>query len=140
MTEEALQPTAENVRKFLMGDEVTAARLRTGMGGEAAAVYNQVVSPANGPIWARWENLGYRTTAFVNLAILASINRPHELLNRIQGLLRGGISVAEIQEVILHVGFYCGNPAGVDATIALQEAMDGFDERGIEYNRTAVDL
>ena len=42
--------------------------------------------------------------------------------------------------MIIHIGFYCGNPAGVEATVTLHEAMANLDERGIAYNLEPVDL
>ena len=72
----------------------------------------------------------------VPLAILAGLNRPNELFTRVVGLLRGGISVEQIQEVFLHIGFYCGNPAGVEATAALHDAMKNLHERGIAFRET----
>jgi 4-carboxymuconolactone decarboxylase len=89
-------------------------------------------------LWSR-RVLPVKTTVLVNLAILATINRPHELFTRVVGLLRGGMSVEEIQEVFLHVGFYAGNPAGVEATVALHEAMQSLDERDIPYRRKIAD-
>jgi alkylhydroperoxidase/carboxymuconolactone decarboxylase family protein YurZ len=126
------EPTDEQLMQFVFGDEVSSARMRVAMQSPAATVYNQVVSPTNRPLWAR-RVLPLKTTVLVNLAILACLNRPHELFTRILGLLRAGITVQEIQEVILHVGFYVGNPAGVEATVTLHEAMENLTERGIAF-------
>jgi len=136
MAEEPLQPTDENLMKFVFGDEVSSKRMREAMSSPAASSYNQVISPTNGPLWAR-RVLPVKTTVVMNLAILGCLNRPHELYTRILGLLRGGLSVEEIQEVIMHLGFYCGNPAGVEATVALHEAMENLTSRGIGYREKA---
>jgi alkylhydroperoxidase/carboxymuconolactone decarboxylase family protein YurZ len=128
----ATEPTDEQLMQFVFGDEVSSARMREAMGGPAARVYNQVVSPTNRPLWAR-RVLPLKTTVLVNLAILACLNRPHELFTRVLGLLRAGISVQEIQEVFLHIGFYVGNPAGVEASVTLHEAMTNLTERGISF-------
>jgi len=132
------EPTEENLMKFVFGDEVSSKHLREAMSSPAAAVYNEVVSRTNGPLWSR-RVLPLKTTILVNLAILAGLNRPRELYTRIVGLLRGGISVEEIQEVFLHIGFYCGNPAGVEATSALHEAMENLRERGIPFREKIDD-
>jgi alkylhydroperoxidase/carboxymuconolactone decarboxylase family protein YurZ len=47
--------------------------------------------------------------------------------------------VEEIQEVMLHVAFYAGNPAGVEAIVALHEAMENPTQRGIAFNLKRVD-
>jgi 4-carboxymuconolactone decarboxylase len=51
----------------------------------------------------------------LNLAMLAALNRPHELKTHIGGALRNGVSRAEIREVLLQVAIYCGVPAAVDS-------------------------
>ena len=135
MSQELPTPTDENLMKFVFGDEVSSAHLREVMTGPAASTYNKVVSPTNALLWAR-RVLPIETTVLVNLAILAGLNRPHELYTRVVGLLRGGISVEQIQEVFLHIGFYCGNPAGVEATVTLHDAMKNLQERGIAYRET----
>lgn len=126
------EPTDENLMSFVFGDEVAAKHLREVMTSEVAETYNSIVSQANANIWKR-RVLPLRTTVLVNLAILASLNRPRELYNRCLGLLRGGVAVEEIQEVFLHIGFYVGNPAGVEATAALYDAMTDLRERGIPF-------
>jgi 4-carboxymuconolactone decarboxylase len=138
MTDGPLEPTEENLIANVFGDELSSKRMAEAMRSPAGEVYNQVVSVVNGPLWAR-RVLPVKTTVLVNLAILATINRPHELYTRVVGLLRGGMSVEEIQEVFVHVGFYVGNPAGVEATVALHEAMQSLDERGIPYRRKIAD-
>ena len=132
MSQDLPEPTDENIMKFVFGDEVSSKHLREVMTGPAASSYNQVVSVVNTPLWSR-RVLPVQTTVLVNLAILAGLNRPHELYTRVVGLLRGGISVEQIQEVFMHIGFYCGNPAGVEATGALHDAMVNLQERGIPY-------
>jgi alkylhydroperoxidase/carboxymuconolactone decarboxylase family protein YurZ len=138
MSSELPEPTDESIMQFVFGDEVSSKRMREAMSSPAATTYNEVVSPTNRPLWAR-DVLSRRTTVLVNLAILACLNRPHELYTRVLGLLRGGISVQEIQEVFLHIGFYVGNPAGVEATVALHEAMENLTERGIPFRTTPAD-
>ena len=135
MSDEALEPTDENLMKHVFGDEVSSARMREAMQSPVASEYNKVISQANQPLWQR-RVVPLRSTVLFNLAILASINRPHELYTRILGLLRGGISVEEIQEVIMHIGFYVGNPAGVEATVSLHEATQNLTERGIPFRQT----
>ena len=135
MSEEVPIPTEASLMSFVFGDEVSSAHLREVMSGPAASTYNEIVSPTNRPIWAR-RVLPLETTGLVNLAILACLNRPRELYTRVLGLLRGGISVQQIQEVFLHIGFYVGNPAGVEATAALHDAMKNLHERGIAYRES----
>jgi 4-carboxymuconolactone decarboxylase len=138
MAGELPEPTDENIMRYVFGDEVSSKHLREAMTSPAAQLYNQIVSRTNAPIWER-RVLPLRTTVMFNLAILACLNRPRELYTRVVGLLRGGISVEEIQEVFLHIGFYVGNPAGVEATAALHDAMENLRERGIPFRDRLAD-
>jgi 4-carboxymuconolactone decarboxylase len=135
MEHAAPEPTDENLLRWVMGDDLSRKRMLDAMSGPAGSPYQERTSSAVSSLWAR-RVLPVKTTVLMNLAILACLNRPHELYTRTVGLLRGGISVAEIQEVIMHVGFYAGNPAGVEASVTLHEAMASLTQRGIPFHLT----
>lgn len=59
-----------------------------------------------------------------NLAFLTALGRPQELSIYVQGALTTGVSVDEIQEVLLHATVYCGTPAGRQAFLAAHEALN----------------
>lgn len=67
-----------------------------------------------GAIWGR-EELPKKTRSLLNLAMISTLNRPHELKLHIGGALKNGVSRAEIREVFLQVAIYAGVPAGVDS-------------------------
>jgi 4-carboxymuconolactone decarboxylase len=46
-----------------------------------------------------------------------------ELKLHVKGALTNGLSVAEIQEALLHATVYCGIPAGLEAFRAANEAL-----------------
>ena len=73
-----------------------------------------VTEQAWGEVWVD-ETLSRKTRSIVNLAMLAAINRPHELKMHIRGALTNGVTREEIRAVFLHCGVYCGAPAAVDA-------------------------
>lgn len=56
-----------------------------------------------------------RTRSMLNLAMLTALNRPAEIRLHVKGALNNGVTVAEIQAVLLHATAYCGIPAGLDA-------------------------
>ena len=60
----------------------------------------------------------------LNLAILTALGRPQELGIYVKGALSTGVSVAEVQEVLLHATVYCGTPAGRQAFLAAHEALE----------------
>jgi 4-carboxymuconolactone decarboxylase len=51
----------------------------------------------------------------LNIAMLATLNRPHELKLHLRGAQRNGVTRDEIKEVLLQVAIYAGVPAGVDS-------------------------
>ena len=55
---------------------------------------------------------GPKDQKHADLAILTALGRPQELGIYVKGALSTGVSVAEIQEVLLHATVYCGTPAG----------------------------
>lgn len=67
-----------------------------------------------GSVWGR-EGLPRKTRSMLNLAMIAILNRPHELKAHIRGALTNGVTKAEISEVFLQVAIYGGVPAAVDA-------------------------
>src|SRR5436190_1594003 len=67
-----------------------------------------------GACWGR-EELPRKTRSMLNLAMIAILNRPHELRAHLKGALTNGVSKAEIAEIFLQVGCYAGVPAAVDS-------------------------
>ena len=67
-----------------------------------------------GALWTR-PGLTRKTRSMLNLAMLATLNRPHELELHVRGALRNGVTKDEIREVLLQVAIYAGVPAGVDS-------------------------
>jgi 4-carboxymuconolactone decarboxylase len=78
-------------------------------------------------IWNR-PGLEKRTRSFLNLAMIAALNRPHELKLHVRGAINNGLTKAEIQEVFLQVAIYCGVPAAIDS---FRVAKEVFKEMGI---------
>ncbi|PSJ36615.1 4-carboxymuconolactone decarboxylase [Zobellella taiwanensis] len=81
-----------------------------------------------GHIWGR-EGLLLKERSMINLAMIAALNRPHELKLHIHGALRNGLSREQIREVLLQVGIYCGIPAAIDS---FRIAREVFEEADIE--------
>ena len=72
--------------------------------------------------WGR-EGLEKRDRSLINLAMIAVLNRPHELKVHVRGALKNGLSKEEIREVLLQVGIYGGIPAAVDSFRLANEAF-----------------
>jgi 4-carboxymuconolactone decarboxylase len=73
-----------------------------------------VTEHAWGASWARGV-LPMKTRAFMNLAMISALNRPHELEIHLRAAIRNGMTKAEIKEAFLHVAVYCGAPAALDS-------------------------
>ena len=81
-----------------------------------------------GYVWGR-EQLDLKTRSLLNLAMIAALNRPHELKLHVGGALRNGVTREEIREVFLQVAIYCGVPAGVDSFRIAREAFAELDKK-----------
>ena len=79
-----------------------------------------------GYVWGR-PGLDKRTRSFLNLGMIAALNRPHELKIHVKGALRNGLTRQEIMEVFLQVAIYCGVPAAVDAFRGAKETFTEFE-------------
>ena len=79
--------------------------------------------------WGR-EGLDKKTRSTINLAMIAALNRPHELKMHVKGALVNGLSKDEIREILLQVAIYCGIPAGVDSFRIAKEAFAELDQAG----------
>ncbi|WP_186016663.1 carboxymuconolactone decarboxylase family protein [Burkholderia gladioli] len=84
-----------------------------------------------GEIWTR-DGLERRVRSMINLAMLTALNRPHEIALHVRGALNNGVTVDEIQEVLLQACIYCGVPAALDAFKVAADVVR-------QYHRDAVD-
>lgn len=82
--------------------------------------------------WGREEQLPRRDRSLINLAMIAILNRHHELKVHIRGALNNGLSKEEIREVLLQVGIYGGIPAAVDSFRVANEAFAEIDAESAE--------
>lgn len=79
-------------------------------------------------IWNR-PGLDRRSRSILNLGMLAAANRPHEFRLHVRGALNNGLTKAELQEICLQIGVYCGVPAALDA---FRICKDVLKETGVD--------
>jgi len=60
----------------------------------------------------------------INIAMLTALGRWQELSIYSRGALAAGVSVQEIQEILIQATVYCGTPAGRQAFLAVHEALE----------------
>ena len=101
------------VRRAVLGDDYVNS-VSTPRTEARAALQELVAGAAWGTVWARDDKLSRRDRSLINVALLAALNRPHELGLHVSGALNNGLSPAEIEEALLHIGPYAGLPAAID--------------------------
>lgn len=82
-----------------------------------------------GAVWGR-DGLKLKTRSMLNLAMIATLNRPQELRTHIRGALNNGVSREEMREVFLQVAVYAGVPAAVDSFRIAREVLAELDAAG----------
>ena len=81
-----------------------------------------VTELAWGYAWSR-PGLDRKTRSMLSIAMLTALGRSQELAVYVQGALRSGVSVDELQEILIHATIYCGPPAGRQAFLAVDEVL-----------------
>jgi 4-carboxymuconolactone decarboxylase len=75
-----------------------------------------------GEIWDR-PGLDRRTRSCITVAMTVALNRPEELALHLRAALRNGVTVDELQEILLQTAVYCGVPAAHAAFRIAQEVL-----------------
>lgn len=112
------------IRKKVVGEEYVNKSLE--QADEFSTDFQTLVTEyCWGAVWGR-ETLEHKTRSMLNIAMIAALNRPHELRLHVQGALRNGVTPEEIREILLQVTIYAGVPAGVDSFRIAREAIESF--------------
>jgi 4-carboxymuconolactone decarboxylase len=82
-----------------------------------------------GAVWTR-PGLEPKTRSLINLAMLAALNRSHELAVHVKGAVNNGCTVEEIQEVLLQTMVYCGAPASLEAFRVAEQVLTELGQLG----------
>ncbi len=108
-------------RQEVLGSEYVDASLRDS--DEFMMAFQRAVTEvAWGRAWSR-PGLDARTRSMITLAMLTALGRFDELEIYVKGSLRSGVTVQEIQEILIHAIAYCGTPAGHQAFLAAHRAL-----------------
>jgi 4-carboxymuconolactone decarboxylase len=121
------------IRKSVLGREFVENAIRSA-DDFSMPLQELVTEYCWGAVWGR-EGLSRRDRSLINLAMIAALNRPHELKLHVKGAIRNGLTRDEIREVLLQVAIYCGVPAGVDAFRIAREALGELDVQGSAGDR-----
>jgi 4-carboxymuconolactone decarboxylase len=113
------------IRKAVLGAEYVDKAI-AGADDFTRPIQELVTKYCWGEVWGR-PTLSRRDRSLLNLAMLSTLNRPHELKLHVKGALTNGVSRDEIREVLMQVAIYCGVPAAIDSTRVAKEAFAELD-------------
>ena len=115
-------------RKKVLGEEYVNPNIEKGEKDHLTGkIQTMVTEYCWGAVWGR-DTLDKKTRSMLNIGMLASLNRKHELTMHVKGAIRNGVTKEEIREVLLQVVIYAGVPAGVDSFRTAKEALAELDE------------
>src|SRR5436305_8722155 len=102
------------LRTAVMGKTYVDKALATNQDDIGKPIQDFITEHGWGAVWAR-EGLSRKTRSMLNLAMLAILNRHHELRGHVRGAINNGVTREEIREIFLHVGLYAGAPIMLDS-------------------------
>ena len=112
----------ERVRRDVLGDEhVDRAKANTTT--LTAPFQDFITRYAWGEIWSR-PGLTRAERSIITLSVLAAMQHEEELAMHIRAALRNGLTVTQIQELLLQVGLYAGVPVANRAFAVAKRVLD----------------
>ena len=90
----------------------------------ARPLQEMVTTNCWGGVWTR-PGLTLRERSLINIGMLTAMGRIHELRVHVRGALNNGATREELQEVLLQTAIYCGLPAALEASRAVEQVLDG---------------
>lgn len=123
--DEATYDKGMAIRREVLGDAYVD-RAMAGVDAFTEDFQRIVTTYCWGEVWGR-EGLDRKTRSIINIAMIASLGRNHELAAHVRGAINNGLTRDEIKEVLLQVGIYCGVPAMVDSFRVARQVLDDIE-------------
>ena len=114
------------VRREVLGPEYVDRAL-SGATDFSRPLQELVTEYCWGAVWGR-PGLPRSTRSLLNIAMLSTLGRQHELGLHVRGAIRNGCTAEEVREVLLQVAVYCGVPAAMES---FRTAAAVLDELGV---------
>ena len=114
------------IRKAVMGEAYVANAMKN-VDSFNAPFQDLLNEYCWGAVWGR-EELPRKTRSMLNIAMIAILNRPHELRGHLKGALTNGVLRDEIREILMQVAIYAGMPAAVDSFRLAREVFAEIDK------------
>jgi 4-carboxymuconolactone decarboxylase len=121
MTDDAYE-RGLRVRREVLGDEHVDRALDRA-NAHTEAFQKLITRYAWGEIWSR-PGLDRRTRSFITLTALVALGRFDELEMHLHAAKRNGLTLEEIEEVLLQTAIYCGVPAANSAFHVFERVLD----------------
>lgn len=110
------------LRGQVLGGTQVASRVSKAQGTVSASLQEHLTSFVWGDIWAR-EGLGLRERSMVTVAMLTALKSEVELRTHVKAAIGNGVTVQEIEEILLHSAAYTGFPSAMAAFRIAREAL-----------------
>lgn len=108
-------------RKAVMGEDFVATALANAT-PFTQPIQEYITRAAWGDVWQR-PGLNLKTRSLITVAMLTALGKQNELKGHVRGALNNGVTVEELQEVLLHATIYCGVPSAVEAFRSANEVV-----------------
>ncbi len=109
------------VRREVLGSQYVDASLANA--DDFTGPLQELVTEACwGGIWTR-DGLSRQTRSLLNVVMMVTLNRPHELRLHLRGAVRNGCTREEIREALLQTAAYAGFPAALDGFRVASEVL-----------------
>jgi 4-carboxymuconolactone decarboxylase len=118
-----------NVVREMMGDQAAAKLNCSATFGAPIAAY--AVDQVFADIWTR-PGLDRRSRSLVAMSVMIVMRQPHEFAIRMGAALNNGLTLKEIEEVLIQALPYVGYPA---IATALAAAAEVIKERGLDVDK-----
>jgi len=118
----------ERMRRQVMGD-VFVDRALAQADAFSAPLQAMVSEHAWGSTWQR-EGISLKQRSLCTVAMLAALGHHQEMKGHLRGAMNNGATLAELREVLLHVGPYAGMP---NAIAAFRAAQEWLKEQGLVF-------
>jgi 4-carboxymuconolactone decarboxylase len=110
------------LRREVMGAAYVDRALAANQDDIGKPIQDFITEHGWGAVWGR-EGLSRKTRSMLNLAMLAILNRQHELRGHVRGAITNGVTKEEIREIFLQVGLYAGAPIMLDSVRVAKEVL-----------------
>lgn len=118
------------VRRRVLGDQYVEAKLEHA--DSFNAKFQELVTEyCWGVAWAD-DTLEPKMRSYINLSMIAALNRMHEWKLHFKGALQNGATKEELQAVLIQISIYSGIPTGVECFRIANEVFEEMADASVD--------